>query len=60
MKIISGISVSPGVVIGKAMLFTEDNPEIPRYSIAENTVEQELKRFVEAVQDAAAVPITPQ
>jgi phosphotransferase system enzyme I (PtsI) len=54
MKIISGISVSPGVVIGKAMLFTEDNPEIPRYSIAENMAEQELRRFVEAAQDAAA------
>ncbi|MDR2143909.1 MAG: phosphoenolpyruvate--protein phosphotransferase [Treponema sp.] len=54
MKIISGISVSPGVVIGKALLFQEDNPEIPRYSIAEAAVERELKRFVEAVQSAAA------
>jgi phosphotransferase system enzyme I (PtsI) len=54
MKIISGVSVSPGVVIGKALLFPEDSPEIPRYSIAEDTVERELKRFVEAAQSAAA------
>ncbi|MDR2047833.1 MAG: phosphoenolpyruvate--protein phosphotransferase [Treponema sp.] len=54
MKIISGISVSPDVVIGKALLVQEDNPEIPRYSIAADAVEQELKRFVEAVQGAAA------
>ncbi|MDR2766973.1 MAG: phosphoenolpyruvate--protein phosphotransferase [Treponema sp.] len=54
MKIISGISVSPGVVIGKALLFLEDQPEIPRYSITRDTVEQELKRFVEAAQGAAA------
>ncbi|MDR2050042.1 MAG: phosphoenolpyruvate--protein phosphotransferase [Treponema sp.] len=54
MKILSGISASPGIVIGKALLFLEDNPEIPRYSITEETAEGELRRFVEAVQGAAA------
>ncbi|MDR0403758.1 MAG: phosphoenolpyruvate--protein phosphotransferase [Treponema sp.] len=53
MKTISGISVFPGVVIGTALLFLEDNPEIPRYSIAEAGVERELARFVEAARDAA-------
>jgi phosphotransferase system enzyme I (PtsI) len=53
MKILSGISASPGIVTGKAMLFSEDDSEIPRYSIAVDAVEQELKRFVEAVRGAA-------
>ncbi|MDR1507113.1 MAG: phosphoenolpyruvate--protein phosphotransferase [Treponema sp.] len=54
MKTLSGISVSRDIVIGKALLSPEDNLEIPRYSIAENMVEQELRRFVEAARGAAA------
>ncbi|MDR1929899.1 MAG: phosphoenolpyruvate--protein phosphotransferase [Treponema sp.] len=52
MKIFTGISVYPGIVIGKALLYQEDDySEIPRYTIGQEQVEGELKRFVDAVKD---------
>jgi phosphotransferase system enzyme I (PtsI) len=55
MKILSGISAAAGVVIGKALLFPEDDyREIPRYTIDSTETTGELERFAAAVQDAAA------
>ena len=54
MKKLYGISVSSGIVLGKAFLYLEkDLPEITRNSIQENQIEDELKRFNNAVEEAA-------
>ena len=54
MKKLSGVSVSSGIAIGTALLYLEQElPEIPRYSIGEKQVSQELKRFKKAVKEAA-------
>ncbi|MDR2796085.1 MAG: phosphoenolpyruvate--protein phosphotransferase, partial [Spirochaetaceae bacterium] len=49
MKDLSGIPVSKGLAIGKALLYLEDAlPEIPRYSISETQVDEEWRRFLSA------------
>lgn len=53
MKVLSGVSAAPGIVIGKALLFPDDNPEIPRYSIESGKTVSEMERFVSAVKGAA-------
>jgi phosphotransferase system enzyme I (PtsI) len=54
MKKIIGIPASPGIVIGKALLYEEaDLAEIPRYSIRKSQVEAEWKRYIAANQEAA-------
>ncbi|MDR1390065.1 MAG: phosphoenolpyruvate--protein phosphotransferase [Treponema sp.] len=54
MKILSGLSVAQGIVIGTAMLYLEDDyPEIPRYTVSGDQVSGELDRFARAVKDAA-------
>ncbi|AEF81583.1 phosphoenolpyruvate--protein phosphotransferase [Leadbettera azotonutricia] len=46
MKTLTGVPVSPGIVIGKAFLYAEnDFPEIPRYALRKTQVESELKRL---------------
>ncbi|GHV86466.1 phosphoenolpyruvate-protein phosphotransferase [Spirochaetia bacterium] len=54
MKTLSGISVAPGFVIGKAFLCPEDEREIPRYSIAPEKAAEEIQRFITAAEEAAA------
>jgi phosphotransferase system enzyme I (PtsI) len=55
MKILSGLSVAPGMVVGKALLHLEDDyPEIPRYTISDDQVMGELGRFRQAVEEASA------
>lgn len=53
MKILTGIPAAPGIVSGKALLFPDDNPEIPRYAITMDQAGAELVRFAEAVRAAA-------
>ncbi|MDR3173332.1 MAG: phosphoenolpyruvate--protein phosphotransferase [Treponema sp.] len=54
MKRFTGIPVSPGIVIGKAFLYLEDDfSEIPRYTIRKNQVEAEWKRLLSAMEAAA-------
>ena len=54
MKKLSGIPVSSGIAIGTALQYLEKDPgEIPRYSIGKNQIESELKRFNNAVEEAA-------
>ncbi|WP_127956431.1 phosphoenolpyruvate-protein phosphotransferase PtsI [Serratia microhaemolytica] len=43
---ISGISVSPGIAFGKALLLKEDEIVINRKKISANLVEQEISRFL--------------
>jgi phosphotransferase system enzyme I (PtsI) len=53
MKTFSGIPASPGIAIGKAFLYLEDDiPEIPRYSIKKHQVESEWGRFLAAIKEA--------
>jgi phosphotransferase system enzyme I (PtsI) len=53
MKNLSGIPASPGIAIGKAFLYLEDDfPEIPRYSIRKAQVEAEWERLQGAAREA--------
>jgi phosphotransferase system enzyme I (PtsI) len=53
MKTFSGIPASPGIVIGKAFLYLEEDfPEIPRYSIKKHQIESEWARFLGAIKEA--------
>ncbi|MDR3122934.1 MAG: phosphoenolpyruvate--protein phosphotransferase [Treponema sp.] len=55
MKKLSGISVSPGVVIGKFVLHRGNEfLNIPRYAIGKAQVESEWGRFLSATEAAAA------
>ncbi|MDR2402419.1 MAG: phosphoenolpyruvate--protein phosphotransferase [Spirochaetaceae bacterium] len=49
MKKLTGIGVSPGIVIGEAFVHAEDDvPEIPRYAIRKHQVEAQWKRLLTA------------
>lgn len=52
MKEYKGISVSPGIAIGKAYLYLEDRPPIPSYEIRPDDVASEMDRFHAARQKA--------
>jgi phosphotransferase system enzyme I (PtsI) len=55
MKKLRGISVSPGIVIGKFFLHRgNESFNIPRYAIKKAQVEPEWGRFLSATEDAAA------
>ncbi len=50
MRTIQGIPASPGIAIAKAFVFLdEEDPTIPRYSVALHEVEGEWDRFILAV-----------
>ena len=50
MKKLTGIPVSAGIAIGKAMLYRYDeNPQIPCYNISEEKISCEWERFQQAV-----------
>ncbi|MDR0553754.1 MAG: phosphoenolpyruvate--protein phosphotransferase [Treponema sp.] len=54
MKKLSGISASAGLVIGRALLYVEDEfPEIPRYTLEKGQVEGEWKRLLKALPEAS-------
>ncbi len=53
MKEFKGISASPGIAIGKAFLYIEDNFPIPNYTIQESDIPDELERFFAAEKSAA-------
>ncbi len=52
MKEFHGITASPGIAFGKAYVFKEEKVIIPKYSISSREVENELNRFVKAVNNA--------
>jgi phosphotransferase system enzyme I (PtsI) len=47
-----GISASPGIAIGTAFLYLEDNPRVPKYEVGLDDVAAELERFQTAVHRA--------
>jgi phosphotransferase system enzyme I (PtsI) len=46
---LQGIAASPGVAHGKALLYLQQELEIPAYSVEESNVEEELSRFEGAI-----------
>jgi phosphotransferase system enzyme I (PtsI) len=53
MKVLKGSAVSPGIGIGLALVFPDnENPEIPRYTLAKNKIEGELARLTAAYEAA--------
>ncbi|MDR2738991.1 MAG: phosphoenolpyruvate--protein phosphotransferase, partial [Treponema sp.] len=54
MKKFIGIPASPGIVIGNAFLYLENETgEIPRYNIKKHEVESEWERLLSAFEEAA-------
>ncbi|MBI9104658.1 MAG: phosphoenolpyruvate--protein phosphotransferase [Spirochaetales bacterium] len=49
MKEITGISASPGIVIGKVFYYIDDNITVPEYEIPQSEVEKEIERYKTAV-----------
>ncbi|MFP4372704.1 MAG: phosphoenolpyruvate--protein phosphotransferase [Spirochaetaceae bacterium] len=47
-----GISASPGIAIGPAYVYLEDNPRVPKYEVALDDLASELERFRTAVRRA--------
>ncbi len=50
----TGISASPGIALGKALLFLEEKLTIPRYDVPVSQLEAEHARFLSALGRAAA------
>ncbi|MCX8123298.1 MAG: phosphoenolpyruvate--protein phosphotransferase [Spirochaetes bacterium] len=48
-KSIEGIIASPGIVIGKAYIYRGDNIIVPKYTIPEDQVEKEIRRYDESL-----------
>ncbi|MDC7219870.1 MAG: phosphoenolpyruvate--protein phosphotransferase [Spirochaetales bacterium] len=53
MKTIKGISASPGIAIGKALVYNESPTAIPRFHVSEDEVQNEVDRLKIAVTKAA-------
>ncbi|TVQ40645.1 MAG: phosphoenolpyruvate--protein phosphotransferase [Spirochaetaceae bacterium] len=47
-----GISAAPGIAIGDAFLYLDENPTVPRYAVAGKDLKRESTRFHEAVDKA--------
>jgi len=54
MAELKGISASPGIVTGKAFVYKDDNPQVPKYDIHSSRVPLELERLRDALDKAAA------
>jgi phosphotransferase system enzyme I (PtsI) len=52
MNKVTGISVAPGIAMGKAFLLQEEKMSIPKYAISLEDIESELSRFLTAVKAA--------
>ncbi|MDC7222680.1 MAG: phosphoenolpyruvate--protein phosphotransferase [Spirochaetales bacterium] len=53
MKTLRGIPASPGITIGKALLYNESSTAIPRFHVPEEEVPNEVERLKKAVVKAA-------
>jgi len=50
---LKGISASPGLVKGKAFVYIDESPMIPKYDIQPSRIAGELERFQEALDKAS-------
>lgn len=48
-----GIAASPGIAIGKVLIYSEDVPHVPQYSIEHEHLQQEKDRLTRAVERAS-------
>lgn len=48
MQTVSGIPASPGIFIGPALVFGEEDAAIPNYPISATDIDKEWRRFLEA------------
>lgn len=53
MERISGIGVSPGIVVGRVFVLDDERRRIPRRSIKPNQVDKQLKRLSSAIEVSA-------
>jgi phosphotransferase system enzyme I (PtsI) len=51
-KFIQGIGASPGIIIGKAYLVERSKVRLPQKRIQPDQVEEEVKRFLKAIQES--------
>ena len=51
-KLIQGIGASPGIIIGKAYLIERSKVRLPQKKILADQVEEEIKRFLKAIQES--------
>jgi phosphoenolpyruvate-protein phosphotransferase (PTS system enzyme I) len=51
-KLIQGIGASPGIIIGKAYLIERSKARLPQKKILQDQVEEEVKRFLKAIQES--------
>lgn len=51
---LQGIGVSPGIAIGEAFILGREDFRIPRHFVTRDAVENELERFQQALEGAAA------
>ena len=51
-KFIQGIGASPGIIIGKAYLIERSQVRLPQKGVHPNQVEEEVKRFLKAIQES--------
>jgi phosphotransferase system enzyme I (PtsI) len=51
-RFIQGIGASPGIVVGKAYLVERFKVRLPQKQIASDRVEEEVKRFLKAIQES--------
>ncbi len=51
-KLIQGIGASPGIIIGKAYLIERSKVRLPQKKILADRVEDEIKRFLKAIQES--------
>lgn len=54
MKELTGISASPGIVVGKVFLYSDEHLPIPEYEISGSDVEGEIQRYRDAAAKAEA------
>lgn len=52
MPALKGIGVSPGIAIGRAMVISRWEQDVPRYQIAEESSQAEMRRFWQARRQA--------
>jgi phosphotransferase system enzyme I (PtsI) len=51
-KFVQGIGASPGIIIGKAYLIERSKVRLPQKGIHPDQVEEEVKRFLKAIQES--------
>ncbi|MFG0258751.1 MAG: phosphoenolpyruvate-utilizing N-terminal domain-containing protein, partial [Phycisphaerales bacterium JB041] len=54
MRVLQGIPVSSGIVIGRVFVLDHDPHRVARWTVGEDQVEAELERLDQAVEDAIA------